>query len=128
MRTTEKDKRYEAWPGWLGSKKKRLSKTAEEKNVSETKSEYVDRQRKNIKIWTSEIDRYQVQAEKLAPKNSEKFKKHIVELKVKHSQLEAAMEDIHKSGEAGWEDLKSGSEKLFKALDKSFKSAKEYFH
>jgi hypothetical protein len=128
MRIIEKSKKYEAWPGWFGVEKKRGLKTSKEKNVSETKNEYLERQKKNVKVWSDEIDKYHAKAEKLDAKGAERFKKHIAELKEKHSQLEKTLAELHKSGDEGWEELKSGSEKLFKTLDKSFKAAKEYFH
>jgi predicted nucleic acid-binding Zn-ribbon protein len=129
MSTIENEKHYEAWPGWAGRTKKiRGSKRSKEKIMSETKSDYLERQKKNIQVWNGEIDRFKVQAEKLNEKKSEKLKKHITELKEKHTQLETALAEIQKSGEAGWEELKVGTEKMFKTLDKSFKAAKDYFH
>ncbi len=96
--------------------------------MSETRHEYLERQKKNVRVWAEEIEKYLGKAEKLSDKGAERFKKHIAELKTKHSHLEAALLEVERSGEEGWEELKSGSEKLFKALDKSFKAAKDYFH
>ncbi len=96
--------------------------------MSENRHEYLERQKKNVKVWSEEIEKFLAKADKLDSKMSEKFRKHIEVLKEKNAQFEVSLGDIQRSGQEGWEDLKSGSEKIFKALDKSFKSAKDYFH
>jgi hypothetical protein len=42
--------------------------------------------------------------------------------------LDEKVAEIQKSREAGWEELKVGADKSFKALDKSFKTAKAFFN
>jgi hypothetical protein len=96
--------------------------------MSETKNAYVERQTGNIKSWTAEIHKFQDQADRAIGKKVEKYKKHIEELKVMSAGLEAKVVAIEKSGEAGWEELKTGADKTFKALDKSFKAATAYFN
>ena len=96
--------------------------------MSETRNAYVERQKENISQWNLEIDKYQVKAEKVSANMVDKYQKQIEELKVKRTGLEEKISEIEKSVEAGWEDLKIGAEKAFKALDKSFKNAKSRFN
>jgi hypothetical protein len=96
--------------------------------MSETKSAYVERQIENIKSWSSEIDKFQLQADRAVGKNIDRYKKYIEELKEKRSGLEAKVSEIEKAVESGWEELKTGADKAFKELDKSFKTAKAFFN
>jgi phage-related protein len=96
--------------------------------MSETKKSYVARQIENIKSWSSEIDKFQVQTDRAIGKKVDRYKKHIEELKEKRSGLEAKISEIEKAVESGWEELKTGSDKAFKELDKSFKAAKAFFN
>jgi hypothetical protein len=96
--------------------------------MSENKESYVTRQTENIKSWNAEIHKFQDQADRTIGKKVDKYKKHIEELKTMRAGLEEKVAEIHKSAEAGWEELKTGADKSFKALDKSFKAAKAYFN
>lgn len=96
--------------------------------MSETRTAYVERQTENIKAWNAEIDKLQLQLDRAIGKKVERYKKHIEELKEKRDSLTAKVSEIEKAMEAGWEELKSGSDKAFKELDKSFKTAKSFFN
>ncbi|HTA76330.1 MAG TPA: hypothetical protein VK791_04170 [bacterium] len=96
--------------------------------MSETKTDYIKRQKGNLDSWTDEIAKYQVKADKASEKMVEKYKKQIVDLKEKHAGLEMKIADVEKSAEEGWEAIKIASDKAFKDLDKSFKVAKAFFN
>jgi hypothetical protein len=96
--------------------------------MSENKAAYVVRQKGNIASWNAEIDKFQAKADRTVGKKVEQYHKHIKELKEKHAGLEAQVSTIEKSLELGWEGLKTGADKAFKELDKSFKAAKTYFN
>ena len=96
--------------------------------MSETKDAYVQRQTENLKSWSAEIHQFQEKAARMIGKNVDRSKKNIEELNVLRAQLEEKVIDVQKAGEAGWEELKTGADKAFKTLDKSFKTAKSFFN
>jgi len=96
--------------------------------MSETKNAYVERQTGNLKSWSAEIHKFQEKASRMIGKNVEKSKKNIADLNVMRAEMEEKVIEIQKSGEAGWEELKTGADKAFKTLDKSFKTAKSFFN
>jgi len=96
--------------------------------MSETKMDYIKRQKGNLDSWTDEIAKYQVKADKASEKMVEKYKKEIVDLKQKHAGLEMKIADVEKSTEEAWAEIRIGADKAFKELDKSFKTAKAYFN
>jgi hypothetical protein len=96
--------------------------------MSETKNDYVQRQVENLKSWNAEIHKFEEKAARMIGKNVDKSKKNIAELNVLRAHLEEKVVDIQKAGEAGWEELKTGADKAFKTLDKSFKTAKSFFN
>jgi hypothetical protein len=99
-----------------------------EENMSKTKNAYVERQTENLKSWSAEIHKFQDKAARMIGKNVDKSKKNIEELNVLRAEMEEKVIEIQKAGEAGWEELKTGADKAFKILDKSFKTAKSFFN
>jgi hypothetical protein len=96
--------------------------------MSETKEAYVTRQKGNIETWKVEIEKFQEKANRAIGKKVDKYKKHIEELTALRGGLADIVATIEKSAETDWEGLKAGSEKVFKSLDKSYKSAKAFFN
>jgi hypothetical protein len=96
--------------------------------MSESKNDYVQRQTGNSKAWNSEIILLQAHADRATGKKVDRYRLYIKELTTLRDGLDEKVSEIQKSGEAGWEELKAGADKSFKALDKSFKSAKAFFN
>jgi hypothetical protein len=77
--------------------------------------------------WNSSIDKFQVKANQTTADVLDQYKREIEKLKTKRKEFDGKMSDLQSSGEAAWEDLKTGVDNAWKEMGDSLQTAKSRF-
>ena len=77
--------------------------------------------------WSAEIDKLKAKADKAEADARIDYEKQIEELKAMQNAAYQKLNEFRKAGDAATEDMKSGIEKAFNALNDAIKSASSRF-
>jgi uncharacterized coiled-coil DUF342 family protein len=92
-----------------------------------TKEEYIQFLHQKIDEWNSDIDKLREKADKLDSKSREELNEQILNLKRKRDEIELKATELSKSGSDAWQDLKSGIDLAWDAMNVAVKSASSRF-
>ena len=92
-----------------------------------TRDEYVRKLQEKLGEWNAEIDRLVARAGDVKAEAKQEYAEQIESLQTKRAAALAKIEELQKSGESAWEDLKSGIELAWAAMDEAINSAKSRF-
>ncbi len=78
--------------------------------MSERK-DYIDKMAQQLKAWDDEIVKFQEKASQVNENVRQKYKDEISRLKERRQQLQFHMDELKRSSDIVWTELKSGLEK-----------------
>ncbi|MDO9263734.1 MAG: hypothetical protein Q7U02_07195 [Desulfosalsimonadaceae bacterium] len=91
------------------------------------KKDFLEKQKAQIAEWNKQIDELMQAAKKAQVDASVKFENYIDDLRERLEDMRLKMEDVKKSGDSGWHDLRTGMEKAWKDLAAAFDKARSRF-
>jgi len=95
--------------------------------MGEKRDAYVKEVKGKIDDWNLEIDKFQAKTDIAKAKAQIQYIKHIDELKGKRKELEVKLDDLQRSSESAWEDVKAGADKAWKSMGETIKIARSRF-
>ncbi len=95
--------------------------------MSENRQEYLDRLKKKIEEWNSEISRLVEKAGEVKEEKKAEYKEHMETISKNREKLEEKMADLKQASESSWEALKYGVESSWEALKAKYSEAKSKF-
>lgn len=91
------------------------------------RDEYVRKMQLKLEEWNADIDILSAKANEVSADLKHEYNEQIAVLKAKQVVARQKMEEMQKSGESAWEDLKAGSELAWSAIAEAVDSAKSRF-
>ncbi len=91
--------------------------------MSEQRDAYVQKLKAKMDEWNAEIKQLEAKADQVGADAKIEYSSQLNDLKTKRKELEEKIEQLQKSGEGAWEDLKAGAERAWKTLGDAVNSA-----
>lgn len=91
------------------------------------RDEYVRKMQAKLEEWNMEIDRLISKAGEATADFKNEHREQIESLKTKQAAVKQKIEELQRSGESAWEDLKLGIEQAWAALGEAIDVAKSRF-
>jgi predicted nucleic acid-binding Zn-ribbon protein len=92
-----------------------------------SRQEYIQSLHRKIDEWNEEIDTLSVQKDRLEAESKLELQKQIDLLKSKRSDMELQLEHLKTTGAEAWEDVKSGVDLAWEAMNLAITSAVSRF-
>lgn len=92
-----------------------------------TRDEYVRKMQVKLEEWNAEIDVLVAKASEASAELRSEYNEQIAALKAKQATARQKLEEVQKSGESAWQDLKAGAELAWTAIGEAVDSAKARF-
>lgn len=92
-----------------------------------TRDEYIRKMQAKLEEWNADIDALAAKAGEVSADLKIEYAEQIELLKVKQALALQKIEEVQKSGESAWKDLKSGLELAWTAIGEAVDSAKSRF-
>lgn len=92
-----------------------------------SKEEYVQYLHKKIDEWNSDIDRLRAKADRLDKESRLELEEQISQLKGRRDEIEVKVSELNQAGSDAWEDIKSGIDLAWDAMNIAIKSATSRF-
>ena len=92
-----------------------------------TREEYIRRMREKLEEWNVDIDNLSAKASEVSADVRSEYNEQIASLKVKQAAARQKIDEMQKSGESAWKDLKAGIELAWSAIGEAVDSAKSRF-
>ena len=93
-----------------------------------SRKEYIQSLHQKIDEWNSDIDELIAKKDKVETESKLELQKQIDALKVKRSEMEIKLEDLKNTGADAWEDVKSGVDLAWEAMNSAVRSAVSRFN
>ena len=91
------------------------------------RDEYVRKMQAKLEEWNADIDRLSAKASEVSGDLQSEYNEQIAALKAKQAAARDKIEEMQKSGESAWQDLKAGIDLAWTAIGESIDSAKSRF-
>jgi len=91
--------------------------------MGEKREAYLAKLKAKLDEWNSEIDKLEAKVGQLNAESRAEYRNQIENLRTKRSEVDQKINDLRKTGEVAWSDLKGGVESARKAMDEALKSA-----
>ncbi len=91
--------------------------------MGEKREAYIAKLKAKLDDWNSEIDKLEAKVGKLNAESRAQYQNQLENLRSKRNDIDQKINDLKKSGESAWTDLKGGIESARKAMDEALKSA-----
>lgn len=95
--------------------------------MGEKRQAYVAKLKAKIDEWNAEIDRLQSRADQIRSDSRTEYQNQVDALREKRNELEQRVETLRQAGEGAWKELRSGSDRARRAMDKAVRSAAARF-
>jgi uncharacterized coiled-coil DUF342 family protein len=92
-----------------------------------SRDEYIRKMQVKLEEWNAEIDKLTAKANEVSADIRSEYNEQIETLKAKQAAARQKIEEVQKSGESAWQDLKSGVELAWGAIEEAIDSAKSRF-
>ena len=92
-----------------------------------SRDEYVRKMQVKLEEWNTDLDELMAKANEVSADVRSEYNEQIAALKTKQAAARQKIEEVQKSGENAWEDLKSGIELAWTAIGEAVDSAKSRF-
>jgi len=92
-----------------------------------SRDEYVRKMQAKLEEWNTDLDELVAKTNEVSADVRSEYKEQIASLKAKQAAARQKIEEVQKSGENAWEDLKSGIELAWTAIGEAVNSAKSRF-
>lgn len=91
------------------------------------KDAYVQKLHAKIDEWSANIDKLAAQANQVEADSRIEYHKQIETLKRKQDEIKNKLNEMRGSGDEAWNDLKSGIDLAWEAMNEAIKSARSRF-
>ncbi|MFP4109233.1 MAG: hypothetical protein ACLFT1_09175 [Desulfonatronovibrio sp.] len=95
--------------------------------MSEKREALIQGIKAKIDEWNAEIDRLQAKADQAEAKARIDYQEEIQGLEQIRDDARQKLQKLEQAGEGAWEDLRSGFEIAFEAMDEALRSARQRF-
>lgn len=92
-----------------------------------SRDEYVRKMQAKLEEWNNDIDTLSVKANEVSGDLKKEYSEQIAALKAKQAVALEKIEEMQKSGESAWKDLKAGADLAWTAIGEAVDSAKSRF-
>jgi hypothetical protein len=92
-----------------------------------SKDAYVEKLHAKIDEWNADIDKLIARADLAKAESKIEYHRQIDQLKQKRRTIEEQLAEINRAGDDAWEDIKSGIDLAWKALNEAIASARSRF-
>jgi len=92
-----------------------------------TKKEYISYLHKKIDEWNDDIDSLLERAERVDAESKAELQDQIRNLQGKRDEIERKIAELSQAGAGAWEDMKSGLDLAWEAMNLAVKSASNRF-
>lgn len=92
-----------------------------------SRDEYVRKMQEKLAELNAEIDKLAAKANDVSADLKGEYNEQMAALKVKQAVARQKVEELQKSGESAWKDLKAGIDLAWTAIGESIDSAKSRF-
>lgn len=90
--------------------------------MSEKRDQYVEALKTKLDEWNREIDALSAKADEVKADLGEKYREEVAELRRKWAAADEKLDELRRSGEDAWEDMKDGAEEVWDTLGRSVRS------
>lgn len=88
-----------------------------------SRQEYIQSLHQKIDEWNADIDKLAAKKDQVEAESKLELQKQIDSLKGKRSEMEIELENLKNTGADAWEDVKSGVDLAWEAMNSAVKSA-----
>jgi uncharacterized coiled-coil DUF342 family protein len=92
-----------------------------------SRDEYVRKMQAKLEELNADIDKLAARANAVSAELRSEYNEEMAALKAKQAVARQKMEEMQKSGESAWQDLKAGVDLAWTAIGESLDSAKSRF-
>ena len=92
-----------------------------------SRDEYIRKMQAKLEEWNADIDTLTAKANEVSADIRSEYNEQIESLKAKQAAARQKIEEVQKSGESAWKDLKSGVDLAWTAIGEAVDSAKSRF-
>jgi len=92
-----------------------------------SRDEYIRKMQAKLEEWNADIDTLTAKANEVSADIRSEYNEQIESLKANQAAARQKIEEVQKSGESAWKDLKSGVELAWTAIGEAVDSAKSRF-
>ena len=92
-----------------------------------SRDEYVRKMQAKLEEWNADIDKLAAKADEVSGELKNEYAEQITALKAKQAAAREKIEEMQKSGESAWHELKAGIDLAWTAIGESIDSAKSRF-
>lgn len=92
-----------------------------------SKDDYIRKLQNQLDKWNAQIDRLVVQAALAKAEARVEYHDEITALREKRDELLGKLDQLKHASEGAWEDVKSGLEQAWSAVEKAFGAASKRF-
>lgn len=93
----------------------------------EDKDAYIQKLHARLDEWNAEIDKLKAKADKVEAESRIEYQNQLEYLRQRRNEAEEKVAEVRTAGEGAWEDLKSGVQLAWDAMDQAIKSARTRF-
>jgi predicted nucleic acid-binding Zn-ribbon protein len=97
-------------------------------DIMNDKDAYVQKLHQKLDEWNAEIDKLKAKADRAEAESRVKYLKKIEDLEEKHITAEKKLAELREAGEGAWQDLKSGLQNAWDAMEEALTSARSRFN
>ncbi len=91
------------------------------------KDAFVEKLHARLDEWSAEIDKLKAKADKAEAQTRIEYQKQIAELEEKRADMEKKSAKLRGAGEEAWEDIKTGVQNAWDAMEDAFTAARSKF-
>ena len=92
-----------------------------------SRDEYVRKMQEKLTELNADIDKLTAKASAVSADLRSEYNEEMAALKAKQAAVRQKIEEVKKSGESAWEDLKAGADLAWTAIGEAIDSAKSRF-
>lgn len=92
-----------------------------------SKEEYIRAMQAKLEEWSVDIDSLTAKGNEVSAELKSDYAEQVEALKTKQAAARQKIEELQKSGESAWEDLKAGLDMAWTAIGEAVDSAKSRF-
>lgn len=92
-----------------------------------SRDEYVRKMQAKLEEWNADIDTLTAKAGEVSGDLKKEYSEQIAALQAKQAVAREKIEELQKSGESAWQDLKAGADLAWSAISEAVDSAKSRF-
>ncbi|MEJ2056507.1 MAG: hypothetical protein P8X39_01550 [Desulfofustis sp.] len=93
-----------------------------------SRQEYIQSLHRKIDEWNVEIDKLMARKDKVEAESKLELQKQVDSLKGKRSEMELQLENLKNTSAEAWDDVKSGVDLAWEAMNSAVKSAISRFN